>query len=275
MVLISESTRYIIDSSQRTSGTSSDFQFQINLPKGEYDSVCMLYATIPKSYWLVNAPYNTFTLTELGVPITITVAEGNYNVRSWNSIVGAQLTAASLNGWTYTISIANSSTEVETGLLNFTVSGNGLNQPSFLFPSTSTIHQQMGFMPDTTYTFSSNILSSVHVVKFQVEDVLYIHSNISYNNDQSDKSDVLQEIYAGTTPPFASIIFQNQGNVESYSKLLRSPNNNVFKFTITDRNNVGINLRGVDWNATIVCYKKDAINNIIARHILESRQFLQ
>jgi len=197
MSLIDDSVIFIIDSGSAVSGTTSNFQYQLNIEKGHnYDRVCVLQAIIPKSYYLVNAPYNTMILLENGVQTTITLTAGNYNVRSWCTLFSALLTSRSSQGWTYSCSYPNSTTQVDTGMITYSVSGNGGLQPSFIFPSTSLIYEQAGFSAGSTNIFINNTLTSTNVVKFQVEDVIFIHSDISSNNDQSAKNDVLQEIYA-------------------------------------------------------------------------------
>jgi hypothetical protein len=48
MSLISDGTRFIIDSSKRVNGTGGNFQYTINIPKNhDYDRVCVLQAIIP------------------------------------------------------------------------------------------------------------------------------------------------------------------------------------------------------------------------------------
>lgn len=67
-----DSVTFLIDSSKRISGSTSDFTYQLNIPKNkQYDYVCVLQAIIPKSYYLIQAGLNTFTLQENGVNTTI------------------------------------------------------------------------------------------------------------------------------------------------------------------------------------------------------------
>ncbi len=273
MSLISDSVLFIIDSDRRANiddpkSSGSNFQFKIEIPKGhDFDRVCLLQAIIPKSYWLVNAPYNTMTLIEKGVSTTITIGEGNYNVRNWCTLTCALLTAHSQFGWTYAITFPNEATDISTGYFTYSVSGNGTDQPSFTFPSLG-VHEQFGFHSGTTNTFVANTLVSSHVIKFQVADVILIHSDISSNSDQSNYTDVLQEIYASSSPNFTNIIYQNTGNVEAYSKKLQCKDNNIFSFYVTDEDNTLINLRGLTMVFTIIVYKKDDINQIIAKSLL-------
>lgn len=272
MSLISDSSVFIINSADRISGTDSNFQYKIEMPKNSgYDRVCLLQALIPKSYYLVSAPFNTFILSENGVQTTVTVPPGNYNVRSWITLMGALLTSSSSQTYVYTITFPNSLTEVDTGKFTYSVTGNSGVQPLIIFPSTSELNEQFGFNRESTNTFVGDSLTSENVVKFQVEDVLLIHSDISYNNDQSSYNDVLQEIYASSTPMYSNIVYQNNGAVEAYSKTLLSAQNNTYRFTITDEENRAINLNGLNSVYTVVAYNKDKINQLVASDILRKR----
>lgn len=247
-----DSVIFLVDSSKRISGTTSDFTYQLNLPKGhEFDNVCVLQCIIPKSYYLVQPGYNTFVLKENGVSTTITVTPGNYNAKSWSTIIGTLLTTSSSQGWTYTITFPNSTTSVDTGLFTYSCVG---GNPSFIF--TTNLYEQFGFQPNSTNTFSSNTLVSANVVKFQVEDVLYLHSDISYNPDQSSTNDVLQEIYASTTPNYTNIVYQNSGAVEGYSKQLLNQSNNIYHFVLTDENNNTLSLNGLNMVITLLIWKR-------------------
>jgi hypothetical protein len=274
MSLIADSTVFIIDSSKRISGTDSDFLFKINLPKNSgYDRVVMLQAIIPKSYYLIDTPDNTFVLTEKGVNYTISITPGNYNVRSWITLIGALLTATSAtagNNYVYSITFPNSLTAVDTGKFTYSVTGNGVDQPSITI--SSECHEQFGFDSGVNNTFVASSLTSANVVKFQVEDVLFIHSDISSNNDQSDYNDVLQEIYASSTPMYSNIVYQNNGAIEPYSKRLQSSQNNVYRMTITDELNHVKSLNGLNCVFSICCFNKDKINQLIATNLLRNHK---
>ncbi len=272
MALISDSVVFIIDSSEAI--TTGSWTSQMNIPKGvEFDRVCVLQAIIPKSYYLVNTPYNTIILEENGVQTTITMTPWNYNVKSFATLIGTLLTESSFYGWTYAITYPNAVTQIDTGKLTYSVSGNGDVQPSFIFPSTSLLYEQFGFNASSTNLFIENSITSSNVVKFQVEDVIFIHSNLSSNNDMSAKNDVLQEIYASSTPNFSNIIYQNSGAVEAYSKRLFCQNNNIYSFTLTDEKENSISLNGLNCVLTVLVYKKDDINQLIARNLLTNRHF--
>lgn len=281
MSISTDGTFFIIDSSNavNVSNPTNPFQYLMNMPKGNnYDRVVLLQAMIPKSYYLVDAPYNTMILQEKGVNTTITIVPGNYNALSWQTIIGTLLTANSPNGWTYTITFPNSLTQVDTGKFTYTVTGSGGFQPSFIFlnKNASTVYEPFGFAQASTNIFVGGVLISTNVVKFQQEDILYIHSNISSNNDQSATNDVLQEIYASTTISYSNVVYQLQGTIESYSKRLNNNANNIYTFSITNENENIMNLNGLNCAFTLLCYNKDnlseRVNKFFARTIMKYRQ---
>ena len=48
---------------KRTSGTSGSFSINLNMPPNNtYNRIVVMQASIPKSFYLIISPYNTFTL---------------------------------------------------------------------------------------------------------------------------------------------------------------------------------------------------------------------
>jgi hypothetical protein len=246
---------YYLDSHDKISGTDSDFLIGIELPSSQdFDSVVVLSAVIPRSYYLVQSPYNTFTLLENGTSTTITIAEGNYSYTMFKTYLSSLLTSSSSQGWTYTMSTP-SSTQPQTGKYIFTVSGNSSLQPSFIFPSTSKVFEQLGFDEASTNAFSANTITSTNVVRFTLEDTLYLHSDIvSSGND-----DVLQEIFTAGTTDFSSIKFQNYTPLE-YSKKMSISKSNVYRFILTDEDDREMGLNGLNIVFPILVYKSEDIN---------------
>src|SRR4051794_15881841 len=131
------SSRYLnaqiirINSHLKTSGTHDNFYIPVNLkPDKEVDTVCCLSATVKKSFYLLQAGANTFTLVENGVTITITVPVANYGATSWKTVVAGLLNAATRNGWVYAITLPNDIISGATGKFTFTCVG---GNPSFVF----------------------------------------------------------------------------------------------------------------------------------------------
>lgn len=243
---------FYIDSHNRVSGSDEDFLHPVELPPHEeFDRVVVLSAVIPRSYYLIQSPYNTFTLRENGTDTTITITEGNYSYSMFKTYLGNLLTSSSSQGWTYTITTP-STTQPQTGKYTFTVSGNGGLQPSFIFPSTSKVYEQLGFDSSSTNAFTANTLISSNVVRFILEDTLYIHSDLVTGN----QTNVLQEIFTAGSTDFSSIKFQNFTPIE-YSKKLSTKENNTYRFTLTDEDNRIINLNGLNIVLTLLIYSNE------------------
>ena len=244
-----------LNTNQRVSGTHENCQMLIELPSSEeFDRVVLLSCVIPRSYYLVQAPYNNFILRENTTNTTITVAEGNYSFSSFKTYLQNLLNTSSSLGWIYTITIPNTTNAPSTGKYTFNCNNSGA---SFIFPSTSKLHEQMGFDFSSTNNFIGTSLQSKNVVKFTLEDTLYIHSDLV--TQQQD--DVLQEIFTAGSFDFSSIKFQNYTPIE-YSKVLSTSNCGIFRFTITDEDDRIINLNGLNCVYTILIYKNNDVHNV-------------
>ena len=185
-------TSYVVqvDSDQREEGTHQDFVYSVPF-YNEYDTVAVLSATIPKTWYLVDSPRNTFTLTEGGFSVTITVPVGNYSATSFKYVVQNLLNTHSPQNYTYAISFTDpaSTTQSANGLYTFTVSNN-IAQPIITFPDTSTLYKQFGFNYNSANQFAGDQIQSINVIDFQLTNAIFIKSDIF-----SGKDSVLQEIF--------------------------------------------------------------------------------
>lgn len=244
---------FYIDSYNRISGTDSNFEIKVNLPTNNYNKVALLQLSCPKSFYNFSSGSNTFTLKELGVPITITIPVGNYTKNALLSNLNSILTSSSLNGWTYTVTYP-SPLQPNTGLLTFTVSGNGGNQPQFVF--TTSCFLQFGFVANTTYTFTSNTLTSVNCISLSPVNRIYVKSSMCSTSQDSILQEVLQ------TYPDNSFIYYENINVDINSKEFTGNTSSVFSFLITDRFGVPIDTHGVNVMMSILLYQKNNTDEI-------------
>lgn len=257
MVLITNKKIVYINSNNRQTGTHSNFSYFFDLQQDDsFDKVVVLQMLIPKTYYLIEDGYNTFQLQESTTTISITVTPGNYNRNSFATVIGNLLTAASPNGWTYSVSYPNGNNSADTGHYTFTVSGNS-SQPSFIFQNY--IYEQLGFDSDSTNLFSGNTLSSTNVIKLQAEDALYLHSSICSNGNDN----ILQEVFvANGSISFSNVTFQNS-SIEGYSKQFVSTRSNVYTFYLTDENDVPIDTNGQNIVITLLLYKTNETYRIL------------
>ena len=254
---------FYVNSEERQAGTSSNFSFKVDMPKEKFDRVCVLQASIPQSYYIVEPFANIFILRELGADLTVTIPVGNYNVFSFATSVSSLLTTASTHGWVYTMTYPNSFSQANTGKFEFAVTGNGVDQPSLKF--SNELHEQFGFERFVYYPFIASALESVNVVSFVPETRLFIHSDMGINYDDGDS--VLQEIYGNNVAPLSVMSYQLTTDVSAYSKQIRSDGNNIYHFWLTNKNGDQIDLNGQDVLITLLVYKRDNFTEVFKNYI--------
>jgi hypothetical protein len=229
------------------SGTSSSFTSQINLPQNlKFDYVTCMGASIPVSYYLLQAGFNTFTLSVGSTQYNLSLIPGNYGIDSFCDAVATLLNALSVG--TFTLSYNNGFSTVNDGLIYYTSTATGV--VSLSFPSNSAINEQFGFSRGSTVTFIGGILTSTTCTSFLPENTILIHSDLADN--QGD--DILQEIYAGNLQPFSIIHYQSTAPIE-YSKKLRIPTPLTITLSLTDEYNIPLNLNGVNCCITLLFYQ--------------------
>jgi len=260
MSIISDKRIFYVNSRNRVSGTDSDFTYTFDYKDKDYDHVVVLQASIPKSYYLVQEGRNTFFLNEDGNQTIVTVPRGNYTRSSFMAQLTTSLNAASYHNWVYIVTIPLLSTTGDTGLYTFSVAGNSGIQPQFIIQIA--LFEQLGFNENTTYTFTGDQLISVNVIKLQLEDTIYIQSDIASNGVDN----ILQEVFAMDSPDFGNLIWVCP-DIEAYSKQLGTNNSNVYRFYLTDEDGNLINLNGQNMVMTVMMFKKQNVYELIKKFI--------
>ena len=283
---ISSKSMFYIDSQNRTSGSSGNFSINFAMPpNNRYDRIVVMQASIPKSFYLVSAPYNTFQLLEPGTSSsgsstnifgsvstngatkTITLTEGNYSKTNMIVCLQTMLSlASSLNSTLATQYVYNVGyplmNQPNTGKFTYTVTNLTTSQPQFIFPAGSTLYLPMVFNRASTNIFSNSILPSQNVIRLQAKDTVFIKSNIVASSNKS----FLKEIYTSANPDFSVITF-SQNDVELNSKELLYKDNN-FSFSITDEDDNILNFNGQDVIFSICCYEYNNSLELLKNDIL-------
>jgi hypothetical protein len=234
-----------IDSDSRATGTPSSFSHLVQFPsKNTFDSVCVLQASIPKSYYLLTDGSNTFVLSEFGVTDQlVTLDVGNYSRRSLAVQVAAKLNQASIasgKNTSFTVTIPNPSTDADNGKYTFTA--NAMHAISLAFFSGQQPAAALGFDPNEVMVFTNGSLESSNVCRLQAKSTVFIKSDCTENGNTS----VLQEIYS-SVPDFSSITFQvgNAGGISANRKVLVKNATNSYDFVITDEDGVLLDTNGL------------------------------
>lgn len=249
-----------VDSSNRASGTDSDFIYNIALPSDqEFTHVCLLNALIPKSYYLIQRGFNTFQLREGATIITVTVPIGNYILNAFRTTITTLLNNASPNGWVYSVTYPPSSGP-DTGKFTYSVAGNS-SQPSLIFGDV--LYEPFGFLPSTVNTFISGSLESVTVIKLQSEDRLIIHTNLVNNPNQDN---IIISINAANIVPFSSVQWINPDGAYR-SHRLNGSNCSAASFSLSNERGIPLDLNGLNQNFTLMFFKQDNIFDVIRNFI--------
>lgn len=249
MALIQKCREFSINSRDRTSGTDSNFSFTLDVSPGDhFDRAYIYQLAIPKSYYVIQEGYNTFTVTEV-VDRTITIPAANYGRKSFQTKVKTLLNTGAPVGWTYDITYPDIN-EGDTGKYTFIVSGNGGTQPVFNFTN-SFVFENLGFNKNSINPFVANSLESVNVIKLQAEDSLQIHSNICQNGN----SNILLTVYGSGNPNFSTITYQCT-DVEGSAQPMTSESNNIYNFYLTNEDDEPMDLNGQNWNFTLRLFKR-------------------
>jgi len=264
-----------IDSQQQLTSTNNIFSVSIDAELDEdYDMCSLISAQIPVSFYIIQTGSNTMTLLEGNQSISITIPEGNYSVYSFQSTVGPLLSAASLNGYTYTLLFNNVFTQVDTGKFTFQCSSTA-KVVGFQFPPNNAVSEPFGFFPGTTNYFSNagsvQTLSSKNVISFIPESSIFIHANFCQGSSQSGYTDVLSCIFSSNSAPYSTINYVNPQIYETAKKTCNL--SRVMIFSITDEYGNAIYCNGGNVLLQILLFKspeqpsESKINKIIENYI--------
>jgi hypothetical protein len=219
-----------INSKDRISGTSSDFEISfsdLQLTSSEDSDLYLqlVDCVIPNSFYNINTNNNQFELNST----VLTISPGNYNIKELISELNTQIKSvdthltASYNSITSIVKIHHNSSHTST--LNFDVD--------------NSIHDVLGFEKQS-YTIAGNSdLFGTGLCNIGTDICLYLHSNIPNQNLMSlpdsehlQKSTILSRIPI-LVPHFSNIYFNSSGN-ENYRQKLPHKRLDTINFKITD-----------------------------------------
>lgn len=247
------------NSKDRISGTNSNFNsLPVDLGNNAFDTVCLVQASIPKSFYNMPSGYNTFTLRENATSVTVTIPPGNYNRINLQSVLATVLTSASPNGRTYTVSYPPS-TQADTFHYTFTVNSIAITV-QFIFTSISPF-RQLGFDVGT-YTFTPGISSST-LESVNALNLSYILRAFIKTNLVADATDsILEEILSFGSFPSSSVVHYIQYNFDMNSRRLSPSNKNSWNFVLQDAFSQEINLENVPWAFSVAFYQRNKTHEI-------------
>jgi hypothetical protein len=254
-------------SKNRVGGTNSSFiSTPVDLGINKYDSVCLIQASIPRSFYNVPSLYNTFRISEptASKNFAVTISAGSYNKINLASVLATTMTAASLasgNGWTYTVTYP-SALVGDTFKYTFSVTGNGGVQPSLIF--TTAMFRQMGFEENTTYAFTTNSLISANCINLSYITRAFIKSTVCINAQDG----ILEEILNYGSYPMLSLCYYQQVAFDLNTRVFNDSSINSWNFTLVDSFDQIIDLNGIPWSISLVFYKRNDTHELHKNELL-------
>lgn len=247
------------NSKDRIAGTNSNFVSQpVDVGLNKYDTVCLVQASIPKSWYNMPNNYNQFTLTEIDQSAnvytsTITIPIGNYNKINLASKLSSLLTTASQIAVTYVVTNPLPS-EPDTFHFTFTATSfGGYGSITLSFDETSPF-RQLGFEPNSTNTFNlSGILESTNAINLAFILRAFIKTNMIQNATDS----ILEEVLSVGSFPTSSLVYFQQYDFNMNSREFNSSSVNSWQFVLVDGFDQEIDLNGISWAFSVVLYKRN------------------
>lgn len=249
----------VISSSDRTSGTSSDFTYDLTIT-GNPSKFVVIDCSVPKTFYMVESGRNTFTVTETNTTTrtyTITLDVGNYSYSTLRADLQTLLTAGSLaSGWSLTYTVTYSA---KTGKYTYSYTGTTTGDSTFAF--SGFLARRLGFVNSTTYTFSTGTLTSANTIDLIAQSNIYLCSNLG-----SNRNSVILNLPSANVPDYGLVEVVNY-NTELYAQEVKGSLSNSYHFFLTKTDFTPLVLNGGEINFTIGFYDEDDTNEIIKKNI--------
>ena len=246
------------NSKDRISGSNSSFfNIPTDLGLNMFDSVCLVSASIPKSFYNMPTGYNTFSVKE-GLPTrTITIPVGNYTKNNLLLVLATQLNTGGV-GWVYTVSYTNTALIADTYKITFSVTGNSSVQPIFTFQLKTSPFRQLGFDESSVNTFVGSSLSSSNAINLSYILRAFIKSNICRGSTDS----ILEELLNIGSFPSLSVMYYQQFNFDMNTREFNTESINSWQFSLVDSYDNLIDLNNISWAFSVVFYQRNNTHQI-------------
>jgi len=242
------------NSDERSAGTNSNFlSIPQNLGLNDYDSVALIQASIPRSFYNI-PPNSSFTVIQNGTPIQCSIPVGSYNKYTLRSTLQTTLNTIT-DGRVYSV-VYNTSPDLFKYEFSFTGGTGGV---SFVFASS--LYKQLGFNRNSTNTFSTTTLktlTSTNCINLSLYNKCYIKSNII----QDSNDDILIEIFSYGSFPMLAYCYFSPPILESNIKVFNSNNINSWNFSICDVDGFLIDLNEISWGVSVMLFKKNILDDL-------------
>jgi len=254
------------NSKDRIQGSNSSFLSEpVDLGNNKFDSVCLVQASLPKSFYNMPSGFNTFILRESVTDRTITIPPGSYTRINLQTVLSNLLTSISPNSLTYIVSYPVS-TQADTFKYTITVTPKPAFNVRFIFSANSP-YRQIGFDIDT-YIFTVNAtnltLESVNSLNLSYILRAFIKTNLVI--DATDG--ILEEILNFGSYPASSVVHYQQYNFDMNTRRYNFSSTNSWQFSLVDAFDQLIDLNGIPWAFSVVFFQRNKTHELQKNELL-------
>lgn len=262
-------------SERRTEGSISNFTSEhIDLKINNYDSCCLLEASIPRTFYNISTKNNSFILIEDSTEITIQLPEGSYTVQNIIATLTTELNTKGTNEYAITYK-----TSIEPQDFKFTfnlLTNNNPIQPIFNF--TTQLYKVLGFNKNSSNQFSSNTLKSTNCINLSRINSCFIKTDMINSNES-----ILQEFLSyGSFQMLSIFYFYNQNLETSSREFVKSQGVSQYNFQLIDEDGEEIDLNGINYSFSIMFFNRNKshelqqneikLNNLIRQFEIQKQQ---
>lgn len=244
-----------ISSGYKISGTTGDFTMSIPPIDPRYNRVSVVSASIPKTFFNVDAPYNTFVMTESKTNTTITVNPANYSFSSFAVTLANLLNANTSNAITYTVT-----PNTATGELTISSNTSAIST-TIAVPASSNLYRQFGADYASNFTFNqSTPWTSPNACLFTINVVVINSSLVKSSGVSFTSGNILQVININNIPAFGAISYENYSPLNNARDAVITQSAN---FTLTDGDGTILDFNGIPCNFSLMFSCFDDTNSLI------------
>lgn len=260
---MSTSKVHHVTSRGRAAGQSStSFQYPLWVPR-DHNRITLIAAQIPKTYYLVDEGYNSFTWTPtVGVAVDYYIPAGNYTFNSFATMWNTVCAASGL-----TIETSGTDPAALHGSVPFNTLSDGLFRLSgsadgtLTFPTDSQLPLILGFSEPISIV-AGTYTTSTQVVDFTATSQIYITcdkaAGVAAGADE--KSGMLSHFFVNQIPDLSFVTFTNPAPIDTARVMQNeavvdpTPRLVYANFSITGDGYSSLDLHGHDVDLVVMTY---------------------
>ena len=240
---------HYIDSQYKIDGVSTtDFTHAVQIPRS-HNRMSLYAITIPKSYYLINQPLNTFTLTDQSnmTVYTITIPIGNYSINEMINMLNTLLS----NPQTHIVVSFNA----RIGKMTWTTGSNRHYSSSF----NTKLRKIFGFNENPEFIHSNPPYTGANICNFQPLNTISVICDAVNSQPFGETSSLLHQVYVNLQSDFSYIFYENTHPTDTGKRLILDTSSNELNYykvriQLLDEDELPLSVNGLDIDLQLYTY---------------------